>query len=349
MNTTQRLASLIQNQFRVILVGPPGTAKTARVQAAAASLGWRFFYGIDGRTADLMDRLDAAGAVVPDTAAGVARTLPLQALKDILDCRVPAVWFVDEIGRSPVDVQGALCSVVDRLRRENSPVVVVAATNRPQDKAGVASLSEQLRSRFDLAFSIATPDADTKVPGGAVYLTDWQGEVEGWCDYAADAGFHPAVIAWHRSTGGTDLYKWKPSADPALRMADYRAWEVVNRLVRTGITDVDSVAAVIGRGPAVTFTAFLDLAVQLPTPQQVWSDPLGAKVPESVSAQFFISSVLAGVATEKSAWSFIRYVERLPRHLTAFAVRDIHRRLGAKLAKVPEWNGWFAANAELFR
>lgn len=350
MNTTQRLASLIKNQFRVILVGPPGTAKTARIRAAAASLGWRFFYGIDGRTADLMDRLDAAGAVVPDTAAGVARTLPLQALKDILDCREPAVWFVDEIGRSPVDVQGAICSTVDRLRAAGSPVVVVAATNRPQDKAGVTTLSEQLRSRFDVAFSIATPDVvDAKASTGAVYLTDWAGEVNGWCDFAADAGFAPAVVAWHRSTGGADLYTWKPSNDPAVRMADYRAWDTVNRLVRAGITDVDSVAAVIGRGPAVKFTAFLALADQLPTPQQVWADPLGAKVPESMSAQFFVSSVLASVANEKSAWSFIRYVERLPRHLTAFAVRDIHRRLGAKLAKVPEWNGWFAANAELFR
>lgn len=349
MNTTNRLASLIKNQFRVILVGPPGTAKTARFLQAAQLLNWKFFYGIDGRTCDLMDRLDAAGAVVPDTTAGIARSLPLQALKDILECREPAIWFWDEVGRAPVDVQGALCSIADKLKRENSPVVIVAATNRPQDKAGVASLSEQLRSRFDLSFSIATPEADTKSATGGVFLTDWQGEVNGWCDHAADAGFHPAVVAWHRSTGGKDLYHWKPSNDPSIRMADYRSWEVVNRLVRANITDVDSVAAVIGRGPAVTFTAFLDLAVQLPTPQQVWADPLNARVPETVSAQFFISSVLASVVTDRTAWAFVQYAERLPRHLTAFAVRDMVRRLGAKLAKVPEWNRWYADNAELFR
>ena len=114
-NTVTRLANLISARKRILLVGPPGTAKTARIQAAANLLGWKFYYGIDGRTADLMDRLDAAGAVVPDVAAGVSRTLPLLALQEILDCREPAIWFVDEIGRAPIDVQGGLNSVFDRL------------------------------------------------------------------------------------------------------------------------------------------------------------------------------------------------------------------------------------------
>lgn len=71
-----RLATLIRARKRIIVVGPPAFAKTARIQAAAALLGWKYVYGIDGRPADLMDRLDAAGAVVPDVAAGVSRLLP---------------------------------------------------------------------------------------------------------------------------------------------------------------------------------------------------------------------------------------------------------------------------------
>lgn len=349
MNTTDRLASLIQNQFRVILVGPPGTAKTARIRAAAASLGWRFYYGIDGRTADLMDRLDAAGAVVPDTSAGIARSLPLQALKDILDCREPAVWFVDEIGRAPVDVQGALCSTIDRLRAAGSPVVVVAATNRPQDKAGVTSLSEQLRSRFDVAFSIATPDVETRSSTGAVYLTDWAGEVEGWCDYAADAEFDPAVVAWHRMTKGRSLYAWKPSNDPAVRMADYRSWETVARLLRAGITDVDSVGAAIGRGPAAEFLAFLALKDDLPTPAQVWADPANARVPDQPGSAYFIAAVLSRAVEAKQVPAFLAYIDRLPRAFTGYAARDMFRRLEKKLSGVPDWNRWFAANADLFR
>lgn len=349
MNTTTRLASLIKNQFRVILVGPPGTAKTARIRAAASALGWKFFYGIDGRTADLMDRLDAAGAVVPDVHAGVSRSLPLQALRDILDCREPAVWFVDEIGRAPVDVQGALCSTFDRLRSTGSPVVVVAATNRPQDKAGVASLSEQLRSRFDVAFSIATPDIDGKGGTGAVYLTDWAGEVDGWCDHAADAGFDPAVIAWHRMTKGRSLYAWKPTQDPAVRMADYRSWETVARLLAAGLSDLDSVGAAIGRGPAAEFLAFVALKNDLPTPQQVWTDPVNARLPEQPASTYFIASILAQSVEPKFVPAFLTYIDRLPRAFAGYAARDMFRRLNTKLSRIPEWNSWFVTNAELFR
>ena len=348
MNATQRLANLIRNQFRVLLVGPPATAKTARIHAVAAHLGWRFFYGIDGRTADLMDRLDAAGAVVPDVAAGVSRTLPLAALKEILECREPAIWFVDEIGRAPIDVQGALNSVFDQLKRAGSPVVVVAATNRPQDKAGVASLSEQLRSRFDVTFAIATPDADTAKPTGATFLASWKDEVDGWCEYANEAGFDPAIVAWHRSTVGRTLYAWKPQADASLRMPDYRTWETVARLFKAGIADLDTVGATIGRGTAAEFLAFASLAADLPTPAQVWADPANAKLPAEPAAQYFIASVLGRAVDAKQVDAFLTYVDRLPRVFTAYAARDAHKRLDRKLAGIPAWNRWFLANQNLF-
>lgn len=345
---SSKLTNLLRNQFRVILVGPPGCAKTARVLASASTLGWKFFYGIDGRTCDLMDRLDAAGAVVPDTAAGVARSLPLQALRDVLECREPAVWFLDEIGRAPIDVQGALCSVIDRLRRDGSPVVVVAATNRPQDKAGVASLSEQLRSRFDCAFAIATPDVQPKSDGPA-YLGSWSDEVNGWCDYAADAEFDPVVVAWHRSTTGRTLYQWKPNADAALRLPDFRSWETVARLFAAGLRDLDSVSAAIGRPAAAEFLAFAALADQLPTPQQVFADPDAAPVPAEPAAQYLIASMLARAVTAKVAAQFVTYIDRLPRVAAGFAARDAFRRVGPKLTACAEWQTWFLNNQALFR
>jgi hypothetical protein len=348
MTSTQRLANLIRNRFRVLLVGPPGTAKTARVIAAANLLGWRFRYGIDGRTADLMDRLDAAGAVVPDVAAGVSRSLPLQALKDIIESTEPTVWFVDEIGRAALDVQGALNAVFDLLKRNGSPVVVVAATNRPQDKAGVAVLSEQLRSRFDVTFAIATPDAKTDDVSGPTYLTDWAGEVAGWTDYAADAGFAPTVVAWHRTTGGSELYTWKPNANAALRSCDFRTWETVSRLVNSGITDVDSIGATIGRGPAAKFLAFAALASQLPAPSEVFASPDTAALPHEPAACYLISTVLARVVTPKQVPSFLTYIERLPRVFTALAARDVARRLDKQLVHAPGWAAWAVKNNALF-
>lgn len=354
-SSTQRLANLIRDQFRVILIGPPGTAKTARVLAATRLLGWRFFYGIGNRTCDLMDRLDAAGAVVPDVASGVSRTLPLDALREIMECREPAVLFLDEIGRAPLDVQGGLNSLMDALKRAGSPVVVVAASNRPQDKAGVASLSEQLRSRFDVAFAIATP-GDEPTPTGATYLADWAGEVTGWCDYAVEAGFDPAIVGWHRRTSGRTLYAWKPNANAALRMPDFRTWETVARLMKAGLADLDTVGAAIGRGPAAEFLAFASLASQLPTPTEVFTDPANAMVPSDPAACYLLSASLALSVTPKQVPALLVYIDRLPRVFTALAGRDVAKRLGgggddkrrSQLVNVPEWNRWFLANQTLF-
>jgi len=342
-----RLANLIRARKRVILVGPPATAKTARIQAAADLLGWRFVYGIDGRPADLMDRLDAAGAVVPDVAAGISRLLPLQALKDILEATEPTVWFLDEIGRTPVEVQGALGSIADALKRRNSPVVIVAATNRPQDKAGSFALSEQLRSRFDVAFAISTSEDDAKRTD-VTFLAAWKDEVTGWCDHAVDAGFDPAVVAWHRSTGGRTLYTWKPAADASLRYGDFRSWQTVSELIHAGITDVESISATIGRAIATEFLAFLSLAKALPTPAEIFADPANARVPEEPSALFFIATNLVRVAETKHVGAVLQYIDRLPRVYTALAGRDLHRKHGAKLVSVPAWNPWFLANQDLF-
>lgn len=349
--TVTRLANLIRAQQRVLLVSPPALGKTSRIQAAVALLGWRYFYGIDGRTADLMDRLDAAGAVVPDTAAGVSRLLPLQALRDIIECREPAVWFIDEIGRAPLDVQGGINAVLDTLKRNGSPVVVVAATNRPQDKAGVTSLSEQLRSRFDVTFALSVSAEDERNTD-VTYLAPWREEVTNWCNFAADADFDPLVVAWHRSTSGSTLYNWKPNQNAAVRYADFRSWHTVSNLLKAGLTDVDTIAAAIGRGVAAQFTAFAALAREIPLPSQVLADPHGARVPAEPAACWFISAYLPPAVTSKNVGAFLTYIDRLPRAYTALAANDLHRRHVNKPAGSPirstEWNAWFAKNHDLF-
>ena len=246
-------------------------------------------------------------------------------------------------------MQGAINAIVDQLKRENSPVVVVAATNRPQDRAGVASLSEQLRSRFDVTFAISTSDDDDRDQTVA-RLAPWSEEVDGWCNYAADSGFDPLVIGWHRSTSGSTLYNWKPNANPAIRFADYRSWQTVSELCAAGLRDTDTLTAAIGREIAVKFSAFAALAAELPLPSAVLADPDNAPVPASPSACYFISAALPQAITKPAqVAAFLRYVDRLPRTYTALAARDLHRRHGAALlARSNDWNLWFAANNALF-
>ena len=328
---------------RVLLVGPPGCGKTARVNAAFAAAGiplttWR---------ASLMERVDVSGCIVPDTASGVSVQLPFDEVAKLRAAKNKIGLFIDDLGQAPTDVQAALMRLFE-TETFGRNVIVWAATNRPGDKAGVTSLCEPLRSRFDSAFIIPTPGCENK-PDGGVLLGEWPDELAGWVNWAMDNSAPAEIIAWHRSTTGKSLYAWKPSADPSLRMADYRSWGSLITRWNSGLRSLTQCAAVIGKPAAAEFLAFAALADKLPSPDQVWLDPDGAPVPSEPSAQWLIITSLAGQVTAPTAPAFIRYIARLPRVMTALGARDAYRKLGAKLSGCKEWVKWFTDNSALFQ
>lgn len=337
-----KLETLLKNKIRVLLVGKPGTAKTARIIAAAEACG---FTPVVFR-ASLAERVDLGGCLIPDSAAGITRALPLEMLHSLRAASTPHLLILDDLGQAPMDVQAAAMSLFDKGALPDS-VVIWAATNRPADKAGVCGLCEPLRSRFDVAFSIATPEESEKADG-STFLCNWEGEVENWCDWAARQEFAPEIVAWHASTKGRTLYQWKPAADPSLRMADFRSWETVGRLWKAGMRDVRTIAAAIGKPAAAEFLAFAALADSLPTPAQVWIDPEGAPVPAEPAAQYLIASMLSRSAEAKNAPALITYFSRLDRVAGAFCARASFKRLGAKLAGTAAWQKWWLENRALF-
>lgn len=326
----------------VLLVGPPGIAKTARVKAVAKEAGYR----LKTMRLSLKERCDVAGIIAPDFEKRLAAIFPLEELQALKAATEPTVLFLDDIGQAPLDVQAAAMHLFDDGVLP-SCVTIWGATNRPGDKAGVNALCEPLRSRFALAFRIATP-GDKDDPNGGVPIGTWEQEVEGFCSYGMDSGFPAEMIAWHRATTGRTLYQWKPHADPSVRMADFRSWERVATLFNAGVRDLNSIGAAIGRPVASEFLAFAALADKLPSPDQVWMDPDGAPVPQDPQALFLVSSFLGAAAQPQHARSLVRYLSRLPRVYGALLARDVSRKLGAKLSGTKEWVQWWTANQSLF-
>jgi len=336
------LEKLMSQRVRVLLVGSPALAKTARIQSAADAAGYKLVV----IRLSLCERVDLGGCLVPDVAAGITRQLPLALLKYLQTTTDKVVVLLDDLGQAPTDVQAAAMSLFDAGFLSPS-VLIWGATNRPADKAGCVGLCEPLRSRFDLAFAMPTPEVG-EVAGGPVMLSTWREEVDGWCNWAAAKEYAAEIVAWHAATVGRTLYQWKPMADPAARMPDFRSWEVVAKLWEAGLRDLQTVSAAIGKPAASEFLAFAALADQLPTPAQIWLDPDGAHVPTEAAAQYLIASMLARAVEPKFARQLVVYFSRLPRVQAAFCARAAFKRLGAKLAGSAEWQQWFLANSALF-
>jgi len=336
------LKNLMAAGIRVLLVGGPGCAKTARIEAIANELGRRL---VTVRAA-LSERVDFGGALVPDTKAGVTKALPLELLKDLQTTTEPTLLFLDDLGQAPMDVQSALMRLFDK--GELSPHVLIwGATNRPGDVCGVARMGEQLKSRFGPKFEIPTPGT-VDATDGAQLLGTWEDEVAAWCEWAMDRGAAAEIIAWHRSTSGRTLYAWKPNSNPGVSMPDFRAWETVIDLWDNGIQDLATISAVIGKSAAAEFLQFARLAHELPTPDQVWMDPNGAPVPEDPSALYLVASMLAAAVDDQTASAAVTYMGRMPRVYGALLARDMYRKLGPALSGSKEWVKWFTANQELF-
>lgn len=343
VTTHDTLIRLMAADQRVLLVGPPGCGKTARIHAAAKQCGRELVV----MRASLSERVDFGGALVPDMDAGITKALPLELLADLRTTTVPTLLFLDDLGQAPIDVQAALMRLFDDDALSPS-VLIWGATNRPGDVAGVTRLCEPLRTRFHLAFAIATQSTEVERADGAVVLGTWADEVAKWCNWAMDQGAAPEIVAWHRSTTGRTLYAWTPHADPGVRMPDYRSWETVVRLWNSGIQDLAVIAAAIGKPVAAEFLSFARLADKLPTPDQVWMDPQGAPVPTEPSALYLVASMLAAAAQGQNVSALVQYLSRLPRVYGALLARDTFRRIGATLSGNKDWVKWFTENQELF-
>lgn len=332
----------------VLLSGPPGCAKTARIRALAESLSLRLVV----IRAAMMERVDVGGALVPDVKAGVTRVLPLDVLHDLYTNTEPTLLFLDDLGQAPVEVQSALMKLFDDEADGGLPphVLIWGATNRPGDQAGAGRLSEPLRSRFGPKFEIASPSTESTADGPEI-LGTWAGEVQGWCEWAMEYGAPAEIIAWQRATSGRTLYQWKPSVNPAIAMPDYRAWETVIDLWNNGTRSLGVISSVVGKPVATEFVAFARLADQIPTPDQVWADPMGALVPDGENkeqALYLVATMLGDAVEPQSVTAAVQYMERMPRVYGALLSHDMERKLGTKLTGNKAWVRWWTSNQDLF-
>lgn len=357
MNPTTRLMKYIQLHRRILLVSGPALGKSSILNGIADMLNYTDPkteksgpWNVVVSTPGIEERTEYGGCFAPDVEGRVTRQLPLEKFKNLLEATWPTLWILDDLGNAELDVQAAIKGAITKGGPfyDHPFVTIVAATNRPGDKTGVRALHESLRSEFHKTFAIPTPQHEEKPGEGGVFLCSWKEYLNQWVDWAMDYGAPPEVIAWHRSTTGEDLYQWRPHADPAVRMPDFRSWKVVIDDWNAGIRDDTSVAASIGKAAATKFLAFAALTDDLPSIDEIFMDPENCSIPAEPQSLYLVAAMLSNAAEAKFAEPLTQYLTRMPRVYAALAGRDIYRKLKAAMAGQPAWIKWFKENQELF-
>jgi hypothetical protein len=163
---------------------------------------------------------------------------------------------------------------------------------------------------------------------------------EAWCNWAANAGIDPIVMAWvnqfpHALSEGEqdNPYTFNPKTNNK-QFVSPRSLDKASRIISKrdkldSNTLHQSLVGTIGASAAVDIMAYIQLADQLPTWKDVMSSPTTATVPTSVAAQLIMAygalQTLVAHDEPENCTAVIEYLSRYPLEASAVAFSSLSR------------------------
>jgi len=317
------LIASIPHGRKTLIKGPPGCGKSDIVEQACHQL-----------KADLLishpavsDPTDYKGMPAVTHGGTEAHFLPFGDLKRLIDADRPTVCFLDDIGQAPHGVQAALMQLI-LARRVNGfkiseHVTFIGATNDTSHRAGVHTILEPVKSRWDTIVELAP------------HLDDWS-------TWALDHGMPAEIIAFVRFRPEL-LCKFEPTRE-LVNSPSPRTIAAVGRWVSDGITNMEVLAGAAGQAFAAEFVGFLKIWQSLPSIDQILLDPMGAPVPTNPAALYAITAALVRKFTRDNAPRVFTYAGRLPKEFEVCLVRDA-LRVHSAVAETREFTEWAVKNS----
>lgn len=320
---TSTIETCIKANLKVLLVGAPGVGKTDIIRQAAKKLG----YKLEFLHPAVSDPTDFKG--LPVITPGGPEFQPFGDIKKLLTATEPTLAFIDDLGQSPISVQGALMQLLQGGQLngvEISPFVTfIGATNDASHMAGVSGIIEPLKSRFSTILHVE-PD------------------VNSWTKWAIADGQPAELIQFLRWQPGM-LCAFKATRE-LTNSASPRTIADAGRLWKAGLDDIRVLAGAVGEEFALMFLAFVDLVNDLPSIEEILSDPENATIPSKPDMVFATVAAVCRHAVQENFQSIITYLGRLPRkELRVFAVLDI-TRMKPELRDCKAYTQWALDNAE---
>ena len=319
----------IEQQFPLMIWGPPGVGKSEIVREVNDELGYTWY---DIR-ATMMDPVDIHGIPRLDrdelgnhiTRWSTPNILPPQGSPGKFTC------LIDEITSCAPSMQAALYQLV-QLRRIGEYFLpkgasVLAAGNRTDDLSVAHRMSAALASRFH----------QVTVRADAPKWVRWAFEKNLAYEVPAFIQFRPDLL--HKFD--PEVYRKGDTAFPTPR-----TWEMVAKLMAVPVENETSLRALVigavGAGAGLEFLSFLSMMKELPTIPVVFAAPSTAPIPASPDAQIAMVGAVVKSANPDNLSDALTYIDRMRRELQQFAITVV-QTANPDLQYTPEFNRWSAS------
>lgn len=283
--------------FKILLLGPPGVAKTSAARQFAQSV-----------SQPLVEWLLSNKA--PEHITGYPHIVDgeMHYAKPVFWPTEKCVLLIDELGQCTIQVQNVAMPVVlegtNGVHTLPEGTVTIACANRAEDRAGSTVLTTALRRRFDIVLEVE-PTKDE------------------WLVWAKANGVNPFVVAYVESQlNSVVAFSAKEKGGQLLPATLEQAGDHVD-MYGNDCNNPDLKACLygtLGQEHASGLLAFMDTFDALPTYDEIKDTPEDASVcPEHISA-------VAGMLTEHA-----RYVHgaALTRYILRYAAEEQARLVTA--------------------
>ncbi len=249
----------------------------------------------------------------------------------MMNAKRKTVVFLDDLGQAPPVVQVAYMQMI--LTREiggkkiSKHVTFIAATNRREDKAGVTSIPEPVKSRFATIIQLDAHVAD-------------------WAAWAEKAGMPAELIAYCQFRPHWFSAPGEVTNDIVNRPSP-RTIANLGRLYKLGIDSLEVMEGSVGKGFAAEFFGFVKVWRQLPSIDGILTNPLKAIVPTEPSACFATVAALVAKVDGKNSSAIMQYLARMKEEFCVFGIIDAERRCKT-FSNTRAAIEWKSAHANLF-
>ncbi len=335
------------------LIGPPGVGKTEFVRTLPAMLSERYGekFGYHEITAPTYDAPDIRGFMIPhkDTASGkpitVAARSPIMPSEEYLAQHPRGVFYIDELNQSDMLMQKALSALMLERRAGDVDLgpgwMVIAASNRSEDKAGV--IKPPMHNVNRQCILNITPDIDSWVTM-----------------YAEPNKLHPMGIAYAKKHAGIFASALPAKEDPFCTFRSFtRAIKFLaqqagvdskgnlNMQLPSDSLSQEVVGGYIGQGNTAQLFAYFKLADHLPDIEDIYADPQKAKCPKALDAAYAALQMCLHYVDGKNVDPIWEYMERLPKELQVSAASSMIQKSGGALLNSKRLSVWVTQNRVL--